>query len=158
MSHAAIDHAQEKGIPLFVVDLTNLPKPSANDQMEEATSFEYHILAENLARGFYPSANKSFNMECSRKAVGMGPDDRNWSKWCFYVHKGPGNGDHAWCPDCEEVVLHQCGESPCPDEVYMFEHGIDALTMYEDPIHRAHSHIPLPRGMTNYNTASTPAG
>ena len=52
LSHAAIDHAQEKGIPLFVVDLTNLPKPSANDQMEEATSFEYHILAENLARGF----------------------------------------------------------------------------------------------------------
>ena len=142
LSHAAIDHAQEKGIPLFVVDLTNLPQPSADDQMAEATSFEYHILADNLARGFYPCANKSFNTECARKAVGMGPDDRRWSKWCIYVHTGPGNCDHDWCPDCEEVVLHECGESLCPDEVYMFDHGIDALTMYDDPFHKAKSHVP----------------
>ena len=149
LSQVAIDHARTKGIPLFVIDLTHLPKVSADDPTAETESMGYHILGENLVRGSYPCANESVNTECARKAIGMGPDDRSWSKWCHYVHRGPGNGDHDWCPDCEEVVLHQCGESPCPDEEYRFKHGIDALTMYGDPIHRAHSHIPLPQGVVD---------
>ena len=144
LSHAAIDHALGKGIPLFVVDLTHLPQPSTNDQVTETESFDFYILAENLSRGFYPCVNKSFNTECERKAVGMGPDDHRWSRWCIFVHKGPEDCDYDGCPECEEVVLHECGESICPDEVYMFEQGIDALTMYGDPSHKVNSHIPHP--------------
>ena len=142
LSQAAIDHALEKGIPLFVVDLTHLPQPSANDQLAETESFDFYILAENLAMGHFPCANVSFNTECDRKAIGMGPDDHSWSRWCIYVHKGSADCDYDGCPECEEVVLHQCSGLLCPDTTYMIEQGIDHLTMYTEPFHRAHSHIP----------------
>ena len=142
LSQAAIEHAQEKGIPLFVVDLTHLPQPTVDDPMAEIKCWEYFILAENLARGFYPSITQSFNAECERKAFGMGADDYNWSKLLTYVHRGPGDCDNEGCPDCEEVMLHECGEMLCPDTAYMFKHGIDHCQMYEGPVHRMNSHIP----------------
>ena len=142
VSQAAIDHAQEKGIPLFVVDLTKLPQPTEDDPWAEIKCWDYFILADNLTRGFYPSVTESYNTECERKAFGMGPDDRNWSKLCVYVHRGPGNCDNDGCPDCEEEVLHECGDMPCPDAAYMFKHGINHLQMYKDPAHHVNSHIP----------------
>ncbi len=142
LSQAAIDHALGKRIPLFVVDLTHLPQPTADDPMAEVKCYDYFVLGENLVRGFYPSVEKSFNTECERKAFGMGPDDHNWSKWCTYVHKGPGNCANNGCPECEEVVIHECGESLCPDTAYMFEHRIDHFQMYSDPVHKVNSHIP----------------
>ena len=142
LSQAAIDHAKEKGIPLFVVDLTQLPQPTEADPMAEIKCWDYFILAENLVRGFYPSVTESYNTECERKAFGMGPDNQTWSKLCAYVHRGSGDCNNEGCPDCEEEVLHECGELACPDMGYMFKHGIDHFRMYTDPVHRANSHIP----------------
>ena len=142
LSQAAINHAEAEGIPLFVVDVTHLPQPTAGDPMAETECDDYFVLEENLVRGFYPSVDKSFNVECERKAFGMGPDDHRWSRWWTYVHRGLGNCDGDGCPDCEEVVLHECGELMCPDTAYMFEHDIDHLQMYTDPAHRTNSHIP----------------
>ena len=144
LSQAAIKYALEKGIPLFVVNLTHLPQPTVDDPWAETKSHAYFVLVENLRGGFNPSVAESFNTECERKAFGMGPDNHIWSKSCAYVHRGPGNCDNDGCPDCEEVVLHECGELVCPDTAYMFRHGIGHLQMYNDPVHKANSHIPQP--------------
>ena len=144
VSQAAIDHASEKGIPLFVVDLTHLPQPTVDNPMAEIKSWEFFMLHANLVRGFYPSVTKSFNTECERKAFGMGPTDQNWSKQYVYIHRGSGDCNSDGCPDCVEVLLHECGEFVCPDTVYMFNHGIDHFQMYTDPVHKTNSHITLP--------------
>ena len=73
------------------------------------------VLAENLVRGFYPSVAESYNTGCERKAFGMGRDDHTWSKLCVYVHRSPGDCENEGCSDCEEAVLHECGEMFCPD-------------------------------------------
>ncbi len=142
VSQAAIDHAKETGIPLFVVDLTRLPKATEGDPWAEIKCMDYFILGENLIRGFYPSAGESYNTECERKSFGMGPDDHTWSKSSTYVHRGTGACDNSGCPDCVEKVLHECGELGCPDTAYMFRHGIGPVEMYTDPVHRVNSHIP----------------
>ena len=80
LSQAAIDHAQKRGIPLFVVDLTQLPKSTEDDPWTEIKCRDYFVLAKNLVRGFYPSVTESYNTKCERRAFGMGPDDHNWSK------------------------------------------------------------------------------
>ena len=144
LSKAAVDHAQDKGIPLFVVDLTRLPQATEDDLWAEIKCWDYFVLAENLVRGFYPSVAESYNTGCERKAFGMGPDDHTWSKLCVYVHRGPGDCENEGCSDCEEAVLHECGEMFCPDTAYMFKHGINHLEMYTDPLHRVNSHIPPP--------------
>ena len=144
LSQAAIDHALRSGIPLFVVDLTDLSKPTVDDPMAEMKCHEYFVLWENLVRGFYPSVTKSLNTECERKLFGMGPDDHQWSKLWTYVHRGAGNCGDVGCPGCEVVVVHECGEDMCPDTAYMFEHGIDDLQMYCDPVHSGNSHVPKP--------------
>ena len=113
LSNAAVEHAREKGIPLFVVDLTHLPQATEEDPWAETQCWDYFILAENLVRGFYPSVTESHNTECERKTFGMGPDDHTWAKMCVYVHHGPGDCDNEGCPDCEEEVLHECGEMLC---------------------------------------------
>ena len=146
LSKAAVDHAHDKGIPLFVIDLTHLPQPTEDDPWAEIKCRDYFVLEENLVRGFYPSVTESYSTECERRAFGMGPDDRNWSKLCVYVHRGPGNCDNEGCSDCEEVVLHECGEVLCPDTAYTFKHGLNHFQMYTDPLHRANSHILPPHG------------
>ena len=142
LSQAAIDHAKENGIPLFVVDLTKLPQPTEDDPRAETKCWDYFILAQNLVRGFYPSVTESYGTQCERKAFGMGTEDQTWSKLCVYVHRGSGDCDNEGCPDCEEAVLHECGELVCPDTAYMFKHGIDHMQMYTDPDHLVNSHIP----------------
>ena len=142
LSRAAIDHAQQEGIPLFVVDLTHLPQRTEDDPWAETRCWDYDVLAENLAMGSYPSVTESYNTVCERKAFGMGPDDHRWSKLYDYVHCGPGDCEGEGCPDCEEVLLHECGEMLCPDAVYMLRNGIDHHQMYTDPVHLANSHIP----------------
>ena len=140
LSNAAVEHAQEKGIPLFVVDLSHLPQATEENPWAETECWDYFLLEENLERGFYPSVTESHNAVCERKALGMGPDDRTWSTITVYEHRGQRNCDDEGCPDCEEVVLHACGEMLCPDTAYMFTHGIDPVQMYKDPTHSVHSH------------------
>ena len=141
VSQAAIDHTIETGIPLFVVDLTRLPKPTDDDPLAEIHCEDYFLLGENLTRGFYPAVTKSYNTECERRAFGMGPTDQNWSKMTTYVHKGAGDCNNDGCSDCEEVVLHECSEFFCPDKAYMLEHGIGHWQMYTDPVHKINSHV-----------------
>ena len=142
VSQAAIDHAKDNRIPMFVVDLSKLPQRTEEDPWAEIKCWDYFILSDNLVRGFYPSVTESYSTECERKEPGMGPDEHTWSKLCVYLHRGPGECDNGGCPDCEVKVLHECGEMPCPDTRYMFERSIDYLQMYKDPIHRANTHIP----------------
>lgn len=115
--------------------------------MAEIKCLQFFAIGSNLVRGFYPSATKSFNTVCERKAFGMGPTDHHWSRWIAYVHRGPAGCGNNGCPDCEEVVLHQCGEMICPDVSYIFEHGIDYYQMYTDPVHKMNSHL-IPAGMS----------
>ena len=123
VSQAAIEHAKEMGIPLFVIDLTQLPKPTEDDPWAEINCLEYIVLADNLVRGFYPSATESYNTECERKAFGMGTNDHKWSKLSVFEHRGSASCGNERCLDCE-VVLHECGELMCADTTYMFKHGI----------------------------------
>lgn len=153
LSKAATDHAQEQRIPLFVIDLTHLPQATADSPMAETECPDYFILEDNLARGFYPSVSKSFNTECERKAFGMGPADRLWRKVVTLVHRGLGECSNEGCSDCEEVVLHECGEMLCPDISYIFAHGLDYREMYTDPAHRLHSHSPPSTGQISGNAA-----
>ena len=141
VSQAAIDHAREKDIPLFVVDLTRLPKATDDDPLAEIYCEDYFLLGENLIRGFYPSVTKSYNTKCERRSFGMGPTDQNWSKMTTYIHRGTGDCNNDGCSDCEKVVLHECGELFCPDTAYMFEHGIGYWQMYTDPVHKVNSHV-----------------
>ena len=141
VSRAAIDHAREMGIPLFVVDVSQLPQRTEEDPWAEIKCLDHFMFEDNLAKGFYPSVTESYNTQCERKAYGMGPDDHNWSKLSVYVHPGPGDCDNGGCRDCEEKMLHECGEMPCPDTLYMFERDIDHVRMYTDPVHLANSHI-----------------
>ena len=142
LSQAAIKHAQQKCIPLFVVDLTRLPQSTVDEPLAEIECPDYFVLEENLARGFYPSVTKSFNTECERKVFGMGPTDHRWSKVGAYIHEGMSDCNNDGCPNCKVVVLHECGEMMCPDTAYMFANDIDHLRMYTDPVHRVNSHIP----------------
>lgn len=141
VSKAAKDHASENAIPLFIVDLTHLPQPTVDDPMAEIKCWDFFVLYENLSRGFYPSVTESLNTECERKAFGMGPTDLIWSKEYAYVHRGTGDCNNDRCPDCVEVLLHECGEFICPDTYYMFNHGIDRFQMYTDPVHKTNSHL-----------------
>ena len=142
LSKKAIEYACENQHPLFVVDLSKLPKPSEDDPWAELRNYDFAILEENLVNGFLPSVTHSYNTECERKAFGMGPTDQIWSKECCYIHKGEGDCGGVGCPDCEEVVLHECGEFICPDVDYMFQHDITPIQLYTDPTHWGHSHNP----------------
>ena len=144
LSQAAIDHANEAKVPMFVVDLTWIPKVSPDSLFDldaECDNELYRILLGNLGRGFCPEVAESFNMECERKAFGMGPTDRRWSKQEAPIHRGDGDCVGLDCLGCEEVVLHQCGALLCPDVQYMFEHGITPIQMYTSSIHKIHSHV-----------------
>ena len=144
LSQAAVNHAKEAEIPMFVVDLTCIPKvsqDSLSDLDEECDNELYGLLLENLARGFCPEVAESFNTECERKAFGMGPTDLRWSKQSAPFHRGEEYCLGLDCPSCEEVLLHECGDPLCPDVKYMFEHGITPIQMYTDGIHKIHSHV-----------------
>ena len=142
LSKKAIEYACANQHPLFVVDLSKLPKPSEDDPWAELRNYDFAILEENLVNGFLPSVTHSYNTECERKAFGMGPTDQIWSKECCYIHKGEGDCGGVGCPDCEEVVLHECGEFICPDVDYMFQHDITRVQMHIDPDHWVQSHKP----------------
>ena len=144
LSQAAVRHAEAEGYPLFVIDITDLPTPQTDDPMAEINAMGYYIMGENLVRGFYPSAVESYNTRCKRKEFGMGPEDTNWRKEYTYVCRGVMNCEGYGCPDCEKVLLHECGGGVdamvCPDWEYIFKHGITRAQMYTDPVHSVHSH------------------
>lgn len=144
LTRAATKNAENEGYPLFVVDITKLPQGTDNDPWAEVKAMEYNIIAENLCRGFYPQAAESRNVKCERKAFGMGPTDTTWKKEYVFVCQGETDCGSNSCPDCEEVLLHQCGGDKdamiCPDVAYMFQHGITPVEMYTNPVHMARSH------------------
>ena len=146
ISDRAIEHAKAHGYPLFVIEVTHLPMAdgTAEAPVLLTGSFPFYLVLENAQRGFLPRAVETYNTECYRQAFGMGPIDHQWSKEYAYLHRGPGVCDNHGCPDCEKVLLHECGGHDamgCPDKRYMFQHRISTIQMYTDPVHMAHSHV-----------------
>ena len=139
LRRAAIEHAEREGVPLFVVDISDLPKPTEDEPFAEITSWPFYLMGDNLSRGFLPSVSASYSTECERRAFGMGPGDHYWKKEYAYVHCGPGDCQGGGCPNREQVLLHQCGGGEdammCSDTRYMFERGITPVQMYTDPAH-----------------------
>ena len=147
ISDKAVEYATTHGLPLFVVDVTNLPDTDdmAEDPVMLTGSLPFAILMENALRGFLPRAVETCNMKCDRQAFGMGPRDTHWRKDYVYTCRAEPNCGFNGCPDCEEVMLHECGgsnEDPilCPDVEYMFKNKIGPEEMYSDPTHLIHSH------------------
>ena len=143
LSRKAIDYASENEHPLFVVDLSKLPRPSEDDLEAEVDSDAFAVHEDNLRNGYLPSVTESYNTECERKAFGMGPTDQSWSKECVYLCKGEEECGGVGCAACEEVVLHQCGEVMCPDMAYMVQHDITPVQMYTEATHQVYSHKPV---------------
>ena len=133
MSRAAIENAEAEGYPLFIIDISHLPKPTTDDPNRETKPVDYKIIMANLLKGHYPGAVESYNTECSRKAFGMGPSDTWGTRTEIEI-------------DGEQKLLHQCGgdveeSMMCPDEIYMMKNGITPYEMYTDPSHKVNSHV-----------------
>ncbi len=148
MSNVAIENAQATKLPLFVIDVSTLPKGNEPPYPPELENLLYITMADNVANGFYPAADVTHNVECKRKAFGMGPEDHRWSKETAWLHvSGEECTERTDCPGCEFVLLHECNWGgpdgmTCPDTAYMFQNGIDRVQMYTMPEHLANSHIP----------------
>lgn len=148
VSNAAIENAQATKLPLFVIDVSTLPKGNEPPYPLELENLLYITMADNVANGFYPAADVAYNVECKRKAIGMGPEDHRWSKETAWLHvSGEECTERADCPGCEFVLLHECNAGgpdgmTCPDTTYTFKNGIDRVQMYIMPEHLANSHIP----------------
>ena len=129
LSNAAIDSAKDTGIPLFVIDISEVPKsPEDNPYAEDEALW---IVWENLRNGFLPRASRdSINVVCDRKESGAGPEDNcAQSFWGIY-------GDGS------KVLLHRCSDEICRDWQYIFSNDIDQFEMYMNPIHSVNSHSP----------------
>ena len=130
ISEKAVQHAKASGYPLFIVDVTNLPHTddTAVQPVYVTGCMDLAVIIDNAKRGgFLHYACETYNVECERQALGMGPTDAHWRKtW--------DNGD----------LLHSCGGSgeddACPDEAYMWRNQIDSFEMYTNPVHAVHSH------------------
>ena len=164
LSGAATDNAESTGIPLFVIDISALPKGYEPPFPEELDNDLYITMAGNIVNGFYPTANTVHNVPCEREAFGMGPQDQQWAKEEAYLHVGKRNcTEQADCPGCELVLLHECNAGGddvevCPDTWYMFQNGITPKQMYTQPDHLAHSHLPDFPNRFNPNAKDPPAG
>ena len=164
LSNAAIDNAKQTGLPLFIIDISTLPKGNERPSLEELNDHLYVTMACNVANGFYPSAETSYNVPCERKAFGMGPKDSKWYKEEAFFHVTTEDcADQADCPGCEPVLLHECNaggpdERVCPDTWYMFQNGITPVHMYTQPEHLANSHIPEFSNRFNPNAKDRPPG
>ena len=148
VSNAAIANATASGLPLFTIDISTLPKGNEPPFPKELENHLYITMAANVGNGFYPAADVTRNVECKRKAFGMGPEDHRWSKETAWLHVSEEEcTERADCPGCEFVLLHACNAGGsdsglCPDIKYMFENGVDCVQMYKTPEHLAHRHIP----------------
>ena len=150
LSSRVRETAALNGVPTFVIDASHLPK--SDDRLElgdwDGVSGQLSLVMDNLSRGYIPAAEQSFNTVCSRKEMGMGPDDHSGYQLRVPFHPGCDvcTMDSLFeCEGCILVVLHQCsGEESflCPDSDYMGALGIGELQMYLDPVHRQHSHKP----------------
>ncbi len=164
LSNSATENAKDTDLPLFVIDISTLPLDSEPQRLKELLNPLYTIIADNVARGFYPAADKSHNVQCPRKAFGMGPEDHQWHKERTYLHVGATDCTHQGdCPGCEQVLLHECnGRAPdamtCPDTWYMFREGITPIEMYTQPEHLEKSHIPDFSNRFNPSATEPPPG
>ena len=147
VSEKAVQYAEASGYPLFIVDVTSLP--STDDAAERPVyvngSMDLAVLIDNTRwGGFLHYASETYNVACERQAFGMGPTDTHWNKQFMYVCRAAVDCGSNGCPECEEVLLHECGGDEnamvCPDTWYMFRHEIGPVQMYTDPIHAVHSH------------------
>ncbi len=164
LSDAATDNAQNSGLPLFIIDISTLPKGNEPPFSAELNDNLYVTMAGNIANGFYPTADTVYNVPCEREAFGMGPKDHQWSKEEAYLHVSAEDcTEQLDCPSCELVLLHECNagepnKGVCPDTWYMFQNGITPIQMYTLPEHLANSHIPDFSNRFNPNAKNPPPG
>ena len=164
LSSSAIENAKKTELPLFVIDVSTLPLDNEPQRLKELSNPLYIIMDDNVGHGFYPAADRSYNVHCERKAFGMGPEDHQWHKERAYLHFGAADcTDQSDCPGCELVLLHECnGGAPdamtCPDTWCIFREGITPIEMYTQPDHLAKSHIPDFPNRFNPNAKEPPPG
>lgn len=162
ISDAAIENAEASRLPLFVIDVSTLPLGNEPPFPQELNNLLYITMADNVAHGLYPAADVARNVECERKAFGMGPEDHRWSKETAWLHIGEEEcTERADCPGCELVLLHECNaggpdKGVCPDVPYMFQNGITPIEMYTQHEHLANSHIPDSPNRFNPNAKEPP--
>ena len=75
LSNSATENAKDTELPLFIIDVSTLPVDTEPQRLKELSNPLYIIMDDNVARGFYPAADRSHNVQCERKAFGMGPED-----------------------------------------------------------------------------------
>ena len=147
VSNAAIENAKVSRLPLFVIDISTLPKGNEPPFPEELNNLLYITMSDNVSNGFYPAADTTCNVVCERKAFGMGPEEHQWRKETAWQHVSrEACTERADCPGCGFVLLHECNAGApdgmmCPDTWYMFQNGITAVQMYTTPERLANSHI-----------------
>ena len=125
------EYAEKFGIPLFQVNIDDIPRDSNSDNpFQELESERYELRADNAERGFF-FADKSWNTSCEREAFGMPPEVHRWSRILLKNDDGT------------ETVVHQCGEEICPDHKYMWRNNLSSFEMYLDPERQVHSHTYL---------------
>ena len=96
LSDAATDNAQNSGLPLFIIDISTLPKGNEPPFPAELNDNLYVTMAGNIANGFYPTADTVYNVPCEREAFGMGPKDHQWSKEEAYLHVSAEDCTKTW--------------------------------------------------------------
>ena len=127
-SRNSLNFADKHSIPLFQVDIDDIPQDLLRDNpYEELEAEQFWLRADNAERGFL-FADKSWNTKCRRESFGMPVDSHSWGKITAYDDDG------------NEFLLHQCGDEICPDKSYMWANSLNYGEMYLDPEHSKQSH------------------
>ena len=127
-SESCLTYAAQNGIPVFQVNIDDIPANSQFDgPLAELEDERFWLREDNAKRG-YLFADKSWNTVCEREAIGMPVDAHRWGKL------------NARFPDGTEKLLHQCGEAVCPDVSYIWANGLTYDEMYLESEHLTQSH------------------
>ena len=148
VSDKSVEYAEAQGIPLFIIDVKSFPESddSAEWPLGSTASNPFWAVIDDAQGGHLPRAVETYNTECEREAVGMGPTDTHWGRLYAFVCRAHVDCDSDDCKDYEKILLHQCGGREkdtmlCPDTAYMWNQGITWYEMYTDPAHAVYSHV-----------------
>ena len=86
LSEAALESAKSTGVPVLVIDITDIPKSPHHDPYAEDDAL--WLARENLRNGILPRASiESANTLCPRKESGAGPEDSHGTRVLGYHGK-----------------------------------------------------------------------
>lgn len=131
LSEAALESAKSTGVPVLVIDISDIPKSPHDDPYAEDEAL--WLVWENLRNGILPRANtESKNTLCPRKESGAGPEDSHGTRVWGITESG------------NKILLHECASELCPDRLYIFCNNINEFEMYTSMVHSPNSHNPIP--------------